>query len=129
MTDIKDIAASIASALSLPKDKVANVLSLLADKCTIPFICRYRKEMTGGMDETTVESIIKLQNQIIAVDERRSAIIKSIEEQGKLTPELQKSLEKATSLSDWRISIFLISQRNARKRRRLVCSDLKVWQR
>lgn len=100
MTDIKDIAASIASALSLPKDKVANVLSLLADKCTIPFICRYRKEMTGGMDETTVESIIKLQNQIIAVDERRSAIIKSIEEQGKLTPELQKSLEKATSLSE-----------------------------
>lgn len=100
MTDIKDIAASIASALALPKDKVANVLSLLADKCTIPFICRYRKEMTGGMDETTVESIIKLQNQIIAVDERRSAIIKSIEEQGKLTPELQKSLEKATSLSE-----------------------------
>lgn len=100
MINTKDIAASIASELSLPVDKVTNVLSLLADKCTIPFICRYRKEMTGGMDETTVESIIKLQNQIIAVDERRSAIIKSIEEQGKLTPEIQKSLDKATSLSE-----------------------------
>lgn len=100
MTDIKDIAASIASELSLPVDKVTNVLSLLADKCTIPFICRYRKEMTGGMDETTVESIIKLQNQIIAVEDRRNAIIKSIEEQGKLTPEIQKSLDKATSLSE-----------------------------
>ncbi len=100
MTDIKDIAASIASTLSLPVDKVTNVLSLLADKCTIPFICRYRKEMTGGMDETTVESIIKLQNQIIAVDERRSAIIKSIEEQGKMTADLQRSLDKASSLSE-----------------------------
>ncbi len=100
MTDIKNIAASIASELSLPKDKVANVLSLLADKCTIPFICRYRKEMTGGMDETTVESIIKLLNQIIAVDDRRNAIIKSIEEQGKLTSDLKASLEKASSLSE-----------------------------
>lgn len=100
MINEKDIAASIASELSLPKDKVANVLSLLADKCTIPFICRYRKEMTGGMDETTVESIIKLQNQIIAVDERRNAIIKSIDEQGKLTSDLKASLEKASSLSE-----------------------------
>ena len=100
MINEKDIAASIASSLSLPKDKVANVLSLLADKCTIPFICRYRKEMTGGMDETTVESIIKLQNQIIAVDDRRNAILKSIEEQGKLTSDLKASLEKASSLSE-----------------------------
>ncbi|MDO4525361.1 MAG: Tex family protein [Bacteroidales bacterium] len=100
MINEKDIAASIASELSLPKDKVANVLSLLADKCTIPFICRYRKEMTGGMDETTVESIIKLQNQIIAVDDRRNAILKSIEEQGKLTSDLKASLEKASSLSE-----------------------------
>jgi len=100
MINEKDIAASIASELSLPADKVANVLSLLADKCTIPFICRYRKEMTGGMDETTVESIIKLQNQIIAVDERRNAIIKSIDEQGKLTSEIKHALEKASSLSE-----------------------------
>lgn len=100
MINEKDIAASIASELSLPADKVANVLSLLADKCTIPFICRYRKEKTGGMDETTVESIIKLQNQIIAVDERRNAIIKSIDEQGKLTADIQRSLEKASSLSE-----------------------------
>ena len=100
MINEKDIAASIASELSLPADKVANVLSLLADKCTIPFICRYRKEMTGGMDETTVESIIKLQNQIIAVDERRNAIIKSIDEQGKLTSEIKHTLEKASSLSE-----------------------------
>lgn len=89
----------IASRLNVKPTQVKSVIELLDAGNTIPFIARYRKEMTGGLDEDLLRKVEEAVTHLRAVDERREAIIASIEEQGKLTPELRTQLNEAETLT------------------------------
>ena len=68
--------------------QVEAAIALLDDKATVPFIARYRKEATGGLDDTQLRALEERLTYLRELEERRAAILKSIDEQGKLTPEL-----------------------------------------
>lgn len=95
-----DFAKIIAQELNLQEIHVKNVLDLLADNATIPFIARYRKEVTGSMDEVKITAIRDRFKQLMDIENRRVVIINSIHEQGKLTPELRAKIENALTLSE-----------------------------
>lgn len=90
----------IASELSLRERQVSNTIELLNDGATIPFIARYRKEMTQSLDEVQIANIRDRLDQLIELDKRRKSILDSIEEQGKLTDELKQKIEVAQKLSE-----------------------------
>ena len=93
----------IAHQLSLPQDGVENTLKLLDEGCTIPFISRYRKERTGGLNEVQIAQISDLNEKLKETAKRKETILKTITELGKLTPELQKRIDEcwnATELED-----------------------------
>ena len=92
-----DFALLIAKELQLDTHHVANVIRLLGEGATIPFIARYRKEMTGTMNEEHVAAVQKRLEQLTELQKRKESVIESIREQEKLTPELeQKILDAAT---------------------------------
>ncbi len=93
----------IADSLSLPINNVDNTLQLLSEGCTIPFISRYRKEKTGNMDEVQIAEISNLNDRLTELQKRKETILKTIEEQGKLTEDLRKKISicwNATELED-----------------------------
>ncbi len=96
----KDYTEIISKKLSLAGWQVENTLKLFAEGATVPFVSRYRKEATGSLDEIQLFDIQKLHTQIIELDKRREAILKSIEEQGKLTDELRKQIENASTMNE-----------------------------
>ncbi len=73
-------------------------LKLLSEDCTIPFISRYRKDQTGNLDEVQVENISKLSKQYDEIVKRKESILKTIDEQGQLSPELKSKIEKSFDL-------------------------------
>jgi uncharacterized protein len=83
----------------LPEKGIQNTIELLNADCTIPFISRYRKERTGNLDEVQVGAIVQFKEQYEALDKRKKAIIKTVDEQGVLTPELKQKFEKAEDLT------------------------------
>ena len=90
----------ISQELNLEKQQVRNTLELLADGATIPFISRYRKELTGSLDEVQVAAIQSRYERLLELDKRRESILKTIEEQGKLSDVLKQQIEAAESLSE-----------------------------
>lgn len=84
----------ISKALNLPERGVENTLQLLSSGCTIPFISRYRKELTGGLDEVQIADISEQYVRLNDIAKRKETIVKTIEEQGKLTPELSKRIDE-----------------------------------
>ena len=95
---MKTLVAYITSKTQLPQKSVENTVKLLSEDCTIPFISRYRKELTGNLDEVQIGEIVKFKEQFEALEKRKTAILKSLEEQEVLTAELQKKIEEATDL-------------------------------
>lgn len=96
-------APTIASALSLSVRSVDNTLQLLSAGSTIPFISRYRKEMTGGLDEVQIGAIAEMGARLAELEKRKSTIIATITEQGKMTPELRHAIDScndANTLED-----------------------------
>jgi protein Tex len=89
----------IAKELNIRTEQVAATVELLDSGNTLPFIARYRKEVTGGLDEEQIRQIEGLLAKLRSLDDRRQTILKTIEEQGKLTPELHQQIEAAPSLS------------------------------
>lgn len=89
----------VAGELKLRPIQVGATAKLLADGATIPFIARYRKEATGELDEVQVQNIKERMEQLVAVDDRRSAIIKSLEERKLMTDVLRAKIEKADTLN------------------------------
>lgn len=83
----------ISETLGLPEHRVDNTLQLLDEGCTIPFICRYRKERTGGLDEVQIAKISEIAQQLGETAKRKETIIKTISAQGKLTPELEMRIK------------------------------------
>src|SRR5690606_13317488 len=89
----------VAQELSVGSKQVSATLNLLDEGATVPFISRYRKELTGSLDEVQVTAIRDRIQQLRELDKRREAILKSIEEQGKLTDELKAQIEAAETMS------------------------------
>ena len=96
----QDFSTQIAQELNIRPQQVARTTELLDEDNTIPFIARYRKEMTGGLDEEQLRQIRERINALRNLAERRETILKSIEEQGKLTAELQGKIEAAQTLPE-----------------------------
>ncbi len=93
----------IATALNIAVHQVKNTLTLLESGATIPFISRYRKEATGGLNEVQIAEISEQNEKLCEIAKRKETILKTIEEQGKLTAELKKRIEScwnATELED-----------------------------
>ena len=89
----------IISNTKLPKQSVKNTIQLLNEDCTIPFISRYRKERTGNLDEVQIGEIVKLKEQFEALEKRKKAILKALEEQAVLTPELKQKIEATQDIT------------------------------
>jgi len=94
MTNIQYILTQVA----VPQKSIENTLELLAEDCTIPFIARYRKDKTGNLDEVVIEQIAKLSQAYDAIVKRKDAILKSIDEQKALTPELKQKITASLDL-------------------------------
>lgn len=92
-------AEKIALDLKVRPQQVAALISLLDEGNTIPFISRYRKEMTGTLDEEQVRLAAEMLEKLRALDERRAAVLKSIEDQGKLTDDLKTAIEAAENMT------------------------------
>ena len=90
----------IAQELTIKENQIAKVLELTSEGNTIPFISRYRKEMTGNLDEVQIKTIIDLDKSMTTLAERKATVLSKIEEQGKLTAELKKAIEAAEKLAD-----------------------------
>ena len=93
----------ISHSLSLPLQSVSAVLTLLNEGCTIPFISRYRKERTGGLDEVQITDISELYDRLKELGKRKETILKTIREQERLTPELEAKIRvcmDSTELED-----------------------------
>lgn len=89
----------IAQQLGIHSKQVATTISLLDEGATVPFISRYRKEMTGSLDEVQITAIRDRVQQLRDLDKRREAVLKSIAEQGKLTPELEARIGEADTMA------------------------------
>ena len=96
MTNLQYILGQVAA----PQKSIENTLGLLAEDCTIPFIARYRKDMTGNLDEVVIEQIAKLSQAYDAITKRKDAILKSIAEQNALTPELNQKITASFDLTE-----------------------------
>ena len=93
-------AATIAGQLNLGSRQVEKTIELLEEGATIPFIARYRKEVTGGLNEVQITAIRDLLLKLKELDKRREAILTSITEQGKMTPELEKQILSASNMTE-----------------------------
>lgn len=89
----------VAKELGLKAIQVGATAKLFADGATIPFIARYRKEATGSMDEVQIQNVKERMEQLVALDDRRSAIVKSLEERKLMTDVLRAKIEKAETLN------------------------------
>ena len=96
MTNIQFIQSQVNTS---PKN-IEATLKLLSEDCTIPFISRYRKDQTGNLDEVVIETIAKLSKQYDEIVKRKESILKTIHEQGQLTPELAKKVNENFDLQE-----------------------------
>jgi protein Tex len=90
----------IANELGVRDFQVTNTITLLKEGATVPFIARYRKEMTGSLDEVQIGAIRERYEKIVELEKRRETIIASVKEQEKLTPELEKQFMEASTMSE-----------------------------
>lgn len=84
---------------NIPSKSIESTLQLLSEDCTIPFIARYRKEKTGNLDEVQIGEIVKYKDQFEALEKRKKAILKSLEEQDVLTNELEQKMKNSQDLT------------------------------
>ena len=94
MENLKIFTQLISNELHLPEHGVENTLKLLDEGCTIPFISRYRKERTGGLDEVQITAISNRMEQLQEIAKRKDTIVKTIKEQEKMTPELERRIKE-----------------------------------
>ena len=89
----------VSKELSMSEKQVRTTIALLDEGATVPFISRYRKELTGSLDEVQITAIRDRMQQLRDLDKRKDAVLKSISEQGKLTPELENQVKSAETMS------------------------------
>ena len=95
---MEDIPSLVAHDLGLDPSQVAAVMALLDEGCTIPFIARYRKEATGGLDDATLRDLDARLAYLRSLQARKEEVLRSIEEQGKLNDALRAKIAEATVL-------------------------------
>src|SRR4051795_12178546 len=95
-----DHARIIASELKLETGQVERTLALFAEGATMPFVARYRKEVTGNLDEVQLGAIQERAAYLVELDARKETVLKEIESQGKLTPPLRATIEKTLSKTE-----------------------------
>ena len=105
--------AFIQKQLNIPTKSIESTLRLLSEDCTIPFISRYRKDSTGNLDEVAIENIFKLNKQYDEITKRKESILKSIEEQNALNPELKQKIEQSFDLQE--LEDFYLPYKKRRK--------------
>ena len=111
MTNIEFISKLVAtSAINIQK-----TIQLLQEDCTIPFISRYRKDQTGNLDEVFIENIAKFQKEFEVIVKRKEAILKSIEEQKMLSPELKQKIQQSFDLQE--LEDFYLPYKKKKKNR------------
>ena len=93
-----DIAAKIASELQIRNNQAEAAIKLIDEGNTIPFISRYRKEATGALNDERLRKLFERLNYLRNLEDRKSTVLSSIEEQGKLTAELKKQIESAETI-------------------------------
>lgn len=113
---------AIAQSLSISQKQVTNVISLFDEGATIPFIARYRKEATGGLDEVQIGAIKTLHSAALDLEKRRKTILKTIDEQKQLTPELTQLINEAKSLQT--LEDLYLPYKQKRKTRAIAAADL-----
>ena len=124
-----DIIQTLARELGESAQHVENVVRLLDEGNTIPFIARYRKEMHGAMDDTALRTLEERLQYLRGLEERREAVKKSIDEQGKLTDELAAAIDNAKTLAEVEDLYRPYKQKRrtrataAREKGRFVCSS------
>ncbi len=96
---MKNYDAKIAAQMDVRPAQVAATITLLDEGNTVPFIARYRKEMTGGLDEDLLRKVSTTLDKLRTLDDRRETVLASIEDQGKLTPELSAQIEAAETMT------------------------------
>ena len=116
-----NITEVLAKELNLSAERIEKTVALLDEGNTIPFIARYRKEVTGGMDDITIRNLDDRLHYLRKMDERRAEITKLIDEQGKLTPELEHALSLAKTLVE--LEDLYLPYRPKRKTRASVARD------
>ena len=95
-----DIPKQISADLGLGPDQVAGTIELLGEGSTVPFIARYRKERTGGLDENRIRDIAHLLEYFTGLEDRKTTILETIRSQGKLTPELEARIRRTTDKTE-----------------------------
>ena len=108
---MEKIEHQIASELNVKPAQVSAAISLLDEGATVPFISRYRKEVTGGLDDIQLRALEERLGYIREMEDRRQTILSSIDEQGKLSPELKQAVLTAdtkTRLEDLYLSLIHI---------------------
>ena len=93
-----DIAALLGEELGIRPEQVRSVMDLLADGCTIPFIARYRKEVTGGLDDGQLRTLEARLDYLQRLEARKQEVAAAVEEAGALTTQLRQALAQATTL-------------------------------
>lgn len=124
------IVSLISKSLNISHKNIEAVIGLLSEGATIPFISRYRKEVTGGMDEVQISDIKDLNDKYNELVKRKEFIIKTIEEQDKLTPELKKKIDNcwdASELEDIYLPYKPKRQTRAEMARKLGLEPLATW--
>ncbi|MFH1754771.1 MAG: Tex family protein [Candidatus Latescibacterota bacterium] len=121
MTVQADFAAVIAEEVQLDKNAVAAVIGLLDEGCTVPFIARYRKEVTGGAEDSAISQTMERLQFHREFYDRKCVILDSIHKQGKLTPELQSAIESAKTRSE--LEDLYLPYRPKRRTRAIIAKE------
>jgi len=95
-----DPVPGVCKQLGLPSGGVRAVVAFLAEGATVPFIARYRKEATGGLDEVAIRNIDERRTYLLELEARRSSVLSEIRSQGKLTPALESKLRGAVTKAE-----------------------------
>lgn len=112
---IRRIPSLIAAEIAARPDQVAAAIELLDGGATVPFVARYRKEATGGLDDTQLRTLSERLAYLRELEARRETILGSIRDQGKLTPELEAQVVKAATKSELE-DIYLPTSRSGAQR-------------
>ena len=122
-----DINKTLAEEFKLRQEQIDNTVALLDDDKTIPFIARYRKELTGSLDDQVLREIADRLTYLRNLEKRKGEIISSITEQEKMTDEIMSAIENAKTLVGWRISTDLSSRSVKQGLRWQEKRDLNHW--
>ncbi len=117
----------IARFLQIPEGQVERTIGLLNEGATIPFISRYRKEVTGGLDEVQIGAVKAQLDKLTELRKRKETILATIEEQGKLTPELRKRIEESWDSTEIEDYISRTNRNGSLRRKSHAGKDWNPW--